>query len=100
MKALYRKKPLEFPSLNENEASCLKAVYQGKASEQEQILAMNTILKKFCGTGAVTFHEDARVHAFSDGMRTVGIQLLYVFSEPLKEIIDDREKSGPRTNRK
>ncbi len=62
--------------LSVKEVMAIKSLGAGVANEGQQKLALEVILKRFCGYYELTFHEQSeRLSAFGEGRRYVGAML-------------------------
>lgn len=82
-----RTKPLALPDMSVPEIAAIKSMAIGEATKEQQILAYETIIKKLCGIGALSYTpEDQSVTAFNEGKRCVGIQMLFLTNEPMSKL--------------
>lgn len=81
-------KPIE-PELAQ--IGAIKALSTGKASEHQQGLAWNLILRALCGVQLPSYRSDADTHAmaFMEGRRWVGSQLLSLATINTTSMKDD-----------
>ena len=79
--------PLVFPDHQYEDVMALKAVYQGRATENQQIRAINWIIKKaanIAGNGYDPDRDTAII--FNDGRRFVGQVLVDLIAEPVAQV--------------
>jgi hypothetical protein len=81
--------PVDQPLLPEVAVvSAIQATYRGAASEHQQKLAMEWIIKSAAAIGGQSFRADALATSFLEGRRFVGIQLMALLAlntEDLKQ---------------
>lgn len=78
--------PWEVPELAASEIMALKGLAAGAASQQQQKIALVTILQKFCGVYDMSFRpgpDGARATDFAEGKRFVGSRILNAIDRPL-----------------
>lgn len=92
MKALHRNRPLELPDLDEKEVMALKAVYKGQGSAEDQTFVLETIIKKFCNIGGISFDIDPHVTSLNEGKRVVGTQMLFLINEPMNKLFKPKKE--------
>ena len=62
--------------LTVNEVMAIKSLGAGVANDGQQKLALEVIVKRFCGYYEMTFHDDnERLSAFGEGRRYVGAMI-------------------------
>ncbi len=62
--------------LTVKEVMAIKSLGAGVASEDQQKLALEVIMRRFCGYYELTFHEASeRLSAFGEGRRYVGAMI-------------------------
>ena len=62
--------------LTVREVMAIKSLGAGVASEDQQKLALEVIVKRFCGYYELTFHQHSeRLSAFGEGRRYVGAMI-------------------------
>ena len=62
--------------LTVKEVMAIKSLGAGVGSEDQQKLALEVIIKRFCGYYELTFHEHSeRLSAFGEGRRYVGAMI-------------------------
>lgn len=62
--------------LSVKEVMAIKSLGAGVANEEQQKLALEVIMKRFCGYYELTFHEHSdRLSAFGEGRRYVGAMI-------------------------
>lgn len=65
------------------EVKAIKSLGAGVASEGQQKMALEVIMKRFCGYYELTFHEQSeRLSAFGEGRRYVGAMIQEVLITP------------------
>lgn len=78
---LPRKNPLERPDYIEAEVQALRAVWEGRASERQQRMAMEWLITAF-GTHDTSFRPgDQYLSAFAEGRRHAGTTIVYMLKE-------------------
>lgn len=76
---------LDVPSV-----AAIKAVYAGTATEHQQRLALDWIIKKAAGIGGQSYRAgDSHATAFLEGRRHVGAQILSIIELNLDQLKDD-----------
>lgn len=95
MKSLSRTRPLELPKLEQREVWAIKALYKGEASKDQQILAIETILKKFCYLGGITLDTDSAAMCAMEGKRIAATQILYIITEPFDKLFKTKKETKP-----
>jgi len=92
---LPHKDPLERPDYIEADVQALRAVWEGKATERQQRMAMEWMITAF-GTHDTSFRPgDQYVSAFAEGRRHAGTTLVWMLkSAPTKT---DPDKIAVRT---
>ncbi len=80
---LKRKQPFEMPDLSQAEISAIKALQWGSASSEQQIKALDTILKKFCEIGGCPFWVEPHTSAFASGKQYIAVQIMNVLAMPI-----------------
>jgi len=72
--------------LSTAETRAIKALQRGKATEGQQTLAMNAIVKKICGTNALPYVAGSFDQtAFRAGRAFVGARIIEIMNMKLKE---------------
>lgn len=62
--------------LTVREVMAIRSLGAGAANEDQQKLALDVIMKRFCGYYELTFHEHSeRLSAFGEGRRYVGAMI-------------------------
>ena len=62
--------------LSVKEVMAIKSLGAGVANEDQQKMALDVIMKRFCGYYELTFHEHSdRLSAFGEGRRYVGAMI-------------------------
>lgn len=82
-KLMSRQKPLEFPEYEVPDIAAIKALKTGTATPDQQLRAINFIMKNMCQIGGLSFDPDSRIEAFSEGKRFVGLTLLQILDTPI-----------------
>jgi hypothetical protein len=87
---------LENHSITKTQALALRAMAHGQANEEQQKLAVDTIVNKLCGLNDLSFRPDdhggQRETDFAEGKRFVGAMVRRITTLPL-ELITEEEKS-------
>lgn len=71
------------------EAAAVKAVYHGAASEHQQKLAMEWVIKAASALPSQSYRADSHATAFIEGRRFVGIQITAILELNLATLKDD-----------
>ena len=77
------------PIASIHQVSALKALSTGKASEHQQNLAWEFILRRACAVQAQSFRSDPQQTAFMEGRRFAGSVLLTLASIDVSTMKDD-----------
>lgn len=77
---------LTVPSIDRQEAAAVKALFQGQATEHQQVLALSVIIKKLSRAYDLTYVPGAfDESAFLAGRGFVGQQLNKINTQPIEE---------------
>jgi len=88
---MFDTKPVEFQSarLKKSEVYAIKNLYDGKASEYEQRLALTVIVNKLSRTHDVLYIPDRpEASAFLNGRAFVGMEILKLLKQPIGKLKD------------
>ena len=66
------------PIIAQEQAWAIKSLFAGTASPAEQGMALRFVLHRLCEVDKMTYRPDVRDHAFADGKRFVGSELLKI----------------------
>lgn len=72
-------------------AVAIQAVAEGRANEQQQMLALRCIVEELCGYYELSFSPDSeRETAFAEGKRFVGAQIVKLTRLNYNELVEQR----------
>lgn len=72
------------------ELYAIRALFEGKANEGQQQLAMAWLIFNLCHIGQSSMHESDRVTAFLEGQRSVGVQLARMREPEALRLIENK----------
>ena len=91
MKLMSRPKPLALPDLDGPELAAIKCVAKGEATDEQQRMAFDTIVKKLGGLDVLSMQDDERWTAFCDGKKFVSFALLHIAAQPMDKLLTKKE---------
>lgn len=82
-----------YAPLTKSDVYAIKALAEGKAEPAMQIDALNLIIERICGTYDLSYRPDSmggqRATEFSEGKRSVGLQIRRIIAQPMKVLVPD-----------
>ncbi len=82
----YWEHTLEWLEANETNIRALKSVWEGKANEDQQVMAISFILDELCGRAGNQFFNTERETTFALGKKFVGDQIVGAIKAKLGKI--------------
>jgi hypothetical protein len=93
---VFPRHPMELPRHTLQDIYALKAVNEGKATPEQQIMFMQWLKRDVCGIGAISFTSAGeRESNMNEGQRTVAVYLQRFIDEPIDMI---KQRLGLKRN--
>lgn len=81
--------------LTKPEAVAIKALHDGRASPDQQKLALQAVVQKIANTHDLDwFVDNERASSFASGRRFVGLEIIKYVEQPLKKLFPEHEENN------